>query len=430
MKATDLMRALGDVPEEYIARALEDAPTQKRTAFLVSKPFLAGVSTAACLLLIVGVGVGVWSRQQRIEPLPPQETQTTTVTQTETTASQTAPRPPETTVRSTTISSRVQPTVSEAALLTSVPVPESTVVTTAAKQTSAAEVTPGTPSDVTHTALPQASVKPQTTAGTAVQHTPRMTETTLPVTTKQDSDPTEPVLPSTKPSTESPETALPTEEQTDTMSTTQLPTEALTEKPTQKPTEKPTQAPTQSLTESSMPSTENPTQAPTQHLTESSVPSTESATQAPKPEENYDLLPGFRIVNKGELTEIFSLEPVPPSPSELYDYSLDPERFSIQSVSSKSDYRAQYEISEAGTRRQLTLTQKKRDAFISSFYRKGKLEPQTVGENSGYWIFDNRGTRLVWDDGKYTFELFGANQYKELFLPVAEALQITDAVIP
>ena len=408
MKATDLMRALGDVPEEYIARALEDAPTQKRTAFLVSKPFLAGVSTAACLLLIVGVGVGVWSRQQRIEPLPPQETQTTTVTQTETTASQTASRPPETTVRSTTISSRVQPTVSEAALLTSVPVPESTVVTTAAKQTSAAEVTPGT----------------------AVQHTPRMTETALPVTTKQVSTSTDTAPPSTKPSTETPETALPTEEQTDTMSTTQLPTEALTEKPTQKPTEKPTQAPTQSLTESSMPSTENPTQAPTQHLTESSVPSTESATQAPKPEENYDLLPGFRIVNKGELTEIFSLEPVPPSPSELYDYSLDPERFSIQSVSSKSDYRAQYEISEAGTRRQLTLTQKKRDAFISSFYRKGKLEPQTVGENSGYWIFDNRGTRLVWDDGKYTFELFGANQYKELFLPVAEALQITDAVIP
>lgn len=431
MKATDLMRALGDVPEEYIARALEDAPTQKRTAFLVSKPFLAGVSTAACLLLIVGVGVGVWSRQQRIEPLPPQETQTTTVTQTETTASQTAPRPPETTVRSTTISSRVQPPVSEAALLTSVPVPESTVVTTAAKQTSAAEVTPGTPSDVTHTALPQTSVKPQTTAGTAVQHTPRVTETALPVTTKQGSDPTEPVLSSTKPSTESPETALPTEEQTDTMSTTQLPTEALTEKPTQKPTEKPTQAPTQSLTESSMPSTENPTQAPTQDLTESSVPSTESATQAPKPEENYDLLPGFRVEIKGEeLTTIYSIDPVSPSPSEFYSYSLDSERFSIQSVQQDFSSRANYDIYDSDTRHHLTLRQNKRSVFMSSFRRKGTLESQSIGEYSGYWIFDNQGTRLVWDDGKYTFELFGANQYKELFLPVAEALQITDAVIP
>ena len=67
---------------------------------------------------------------------------------------------------------------------------------------------------------------------------------------------------------------------------------------------------------------------------------------------------------------------------------------------------------------------------MSSFRRKGTLESQSIGEYSGYWIFDNQGTRLVWDDGKYTFELFGANQYKELFLPVAEALQITDAVIP
>ena len=84
MKPMDLLEALGELPEEYIVRELDYEPPRKRTAFLVSKPFLAGASTAACLLLIVGLGVGVWSRQQKIETRPPQETQTTTVSETET----------------------------------------------------------------------------------------------------------------------------------------------------------------------------------------------------------------------------------------------------------------------------------------------------------------------------------------------------------
>ena len=90
MKPDDLMDAFGGLPEDFIARELEYVPPKKSTAFLVSKPFLAGASTAACLLLIVGLGVGVWSRQQKIETRPPQETQTTTVTQTETRTETTA----------------------------------------------------------------------------------------------------------------------------------------------------------------------------------------------------------------------------------------------------------------------------------------------------------------------------------------------------
>ena len=66
---------------------------------------------------------------------------------------------------------------------------------------------------------------------------------------------------------------------------------------------------------------------------------------------------------------------------------------------------------------------------MSSFRRKGTLESQSIGEYSGYWIFDNQGTRLVWDDGKYTFELFGPNEYKELFLPVAESLYPSDLIL-
>ena len=84
MKPMDLWDVLGDLPEEDVAWMLNYEPPHRRTAFLVSKPFLTGVSTAACLMLIVGIGVGVWSRQQKIETRPPQETQTTTVMQTET----------------------------------------------------------------------------------------------------------------------------------------------------------------------------------------------------------------------------------------------------------------------------------------------------------------------------------------------------------
>ena len=143
MKPDDLMDAFCGLPEDFIARELEYEPPHKRTAFLVSKPFLAGVSTAACLLLIVGVGVGVWSRQQRIEPLPPLETQTTTVmqteTRTETTAqitsesqttckqTETSKKAPESTANSAIVTDRVQPSTSEAALLTTGFMPQTTV---------------------------------------------------------------------------------------------------------------------------------------------------------------------------------------------------------------------------------------------------------------------------------------------------------------
>ncbi|MBR2086963.1 MAG: hypothetical protein IJ906_07495 [Oscillospiraceae bacterium] len=125
MKPMDLLEVFGELPEEDFAWMLNYKPPLKRTAFLVSKPFLAGVSTAACLLLIVGLGVGVWSRQQKIEPLPPQETQTTTITKTETrtettaqvtTESQTtgkqteeSTKKPETTANPIQTSDRVQP---------------------------------------------------------------------------------------------------------------------------------------------------------------------------------------------------------------------------------------------------------------------------------------------------------------------------------
>ena len=109
MNAMDLMKALGGLPEEDIAEELSYQSPRKRPAFLVSRSFLAGASTAACLLLIVGLGVGIWSRQQKIETRPPQEsipvtpTETSTETTTQvTTASQTTSKQTETTIKVTT----------------------------------------------------------------------------------------------------------------------------------------------------------------------------------------------------------------------------------------------------------------------------------------------------------------------------------------
>ena len=207
MKPMDLLEALGELPEEYIVRELDYKPPRKHTAFLVSNPFLAGVSTAACLLLIVGLGVGVWSRQQKIETRPPQETQTTTVTETETrtettaqvtTESQTtriqtgtSKKTPESTAISAIVTDRVQPSTSEAALLTTVPNPETTAAATVMQQTSAAatDTRQATSPDLSsYTVLPQTSV----TAYISQIAIPVTEQTTQPQTETTQSSKTEP----------------------------------------------------------------------------------------------------------------------------------------------------------------------------------------------------------------------------------------------
>ena len=175
MKRMDLLEALGEIPEEYIVRELNYVKPPKQKVFLISKPFLAGVSTAACLLLIVGLGVGVWSRQQKIETRPPQETPTTTVSETETrtettaqvmTESQTtekqteeSTKKPETTANLIQTSNHVQPSTSDDAHLTTGSMPQTTV--TIPTQTIAAVGSTGPPTPDTlppHTTLPQTSL--------------------------------------------------------------------------------------------------------------------------------------------------------------------------------------------------------------------------------------------------------------------------------
>ena len=146
MKPIDLMELLDELPEEDIAEELDYQPIPKRRTFLVSKPFLAGASTAACLLAVVGLSVSVWSRQQKIETKPSQETQTTTVTQTETRTEATAQitTEPQTTLKPTETSRKVTESTALSAIVTNrvqLSTAESVHLTTTSKPETAVSVT-------------------------------------------------------------------------------------------------------------------------------------------------------------------------------------------------------------------------------------------------------------------------------------------------
>lgn len=217
MKSDDLMDAFGGLPDDFIARELDYEPPRRRTAFLVSKPFLAGASTAAYLLLIVGLGLGVWSRQQKIEPLPLQETQTTTVSETrtettaqvttesQTTGKQTAEstKKPEITTIPTLNSGQLQHPTSAAALLTTVALTGTMNATTMTRQTNAATISTQqntlsavpnrtAPPQTSMTARIQGQIAPITEQITRATLTTSNTTTVIVTTTYPQTDPSEP----------------------------------------------------------------------------------------------------------------------------------------------------------------------------------------------------------------------------------------------
>lgn len=171
MKPMDMMEALGYFPEEDIIEELAYEVPKKRTKFLVSKPFLTGVSAAACLLVTVGLSIGIWARLQKIESRPPLETMTVTQTETMTeTASQTTAAPQTTGQKAETTSQTAKATQSTSQQSeTSHIKPESTA------QSSTQESIPAV-NPVTHTQT-QPSTKaeettvsmPQTNASQSVQ---------------------------------------------------------------------------------------------------------------------------------------------------------------------------------------------------------------------------------------------------------------------
>ena len=374
MKPMDLMEALGDLPEKNIEKVLTYRPPQKRTAFLVSKPFLAGISTAASLMLIVGLGVGVWSRQQKIETRPPQETQTTTVTQTETTAqvtteSQTtgkqteeSTKNPETTANPIQTSDRVQPSESAAALLTTVFQTETAA--SAAPQTDAAEV--GTRQTTTlaastNTALPQTSV------------TARIPEQVVPI--------------------------LPQTSVTADIATEPHKTDA---------------------TETTAQTTAAPTQATTAVYTQTGAPTE-------PPPADYDVLPGFAVTESsgGAYIRVEWLSPLAPSPKTLVRYQSESKRFILEFAGKvSSQYEYWYDLYDTETGKYIRIRMWERHEFSREFTGGGVLTPVSVNGNPGFQYLDVQKNQciLCWDNDCYLCTIYAPPDEQEILLPAAEAM--------
>ena len=378
MKPMDLMEALGDLPEKNIEKVLTYRPPQKRTAFLVSKPFLAGIATAASLMLIVGLGVGVWSRQQKIETRPPQETQTTTVSETETrtettaqvtTESQTtgkqteeSTKNPETTANPIQTSVRVHPSESAAALLTTAFQMET--ATSAAPQTDAAEggtrqTTPFAAS--TNTALPQASV------------TARIPEQVVPI--------------------------LPQTSVTADIATEPHKTDA---------------------TETTAQTTAAPTQATTALYTQTGAPTE-------PPPADYEVLPGFAVTESsgGAYIRVEWLSPLAPSPKTLVRYQSESERFILEFAGKvSSQYEYWYDLYDTETGKYIRIRMWERHEFSREFTGGGVLTPVSVNGNPGFQYLDVQKNQciLCWDNGCYLCTIYAPPDEQEILLPAAEAL--------
>ncbi len=375
MKPIDLMELLDELPEEDIAEELNYQPIPKRRTFLVSMPFLARASTAACLLLIVGLGVGVWSRQQKIETRPPQETQTTTVTQTETrkettaqitteaktTGKQTEERikKPETTTIPALNSDQLQQPTSAVALLTTVAPTETMTSTVITRQTNVStnETQQNTPPAVTtRITSPQTSM----TARIHGQIEP-VTEQRI---TPEVTDHTQPSEPPKKTSTSFQET--------------------------------------------------NAT-API---------ATETTTDAVEPITlDESMLPWFVIEEVNGNRRIRCLQAVEPSPVEWIPYTIQSDRFELHDTH-KYVSAGDYTVYDPVTDRLLNVRQDERTAFCRT-WNSDVIPTVTFVEKYPGYIWEDpiqNSCGVVWDDGCYTFVIQGRMEMRSALLPLAESV--------
>ena len=398
MKPMDLMNALGDFPEEDIAKVLADEHRPMKTTVLISRTFLAGLSTAACLLLIVGLGVGVWSRQQKIEPIPPQETQTTTVSETDTTAQVTtkpqttreqteeSTKKPETTTIPALNSDQLQQATSVAALLTTAFQMETAA--SAAPQTDAAEggtrqTTPFSTS--TNTALPQTSM------------TARIQGRITPVTeqsTRNTSATSTVIITTTQPQTDPTETNLPTNPTLPQKTETTVPYTGIT----------------------------NPTYEPETDPVEAQVSNPTEPTAPTDPDTKTDVFSGFHVTIE-KLTDTFlRISPVPEDddPNDFcLQYGMDGASL-IKTGDPFSDRRyIRFRREEDG--KEISISQELRSSFYFDYYPHEDERiyawgdcPGFIGEGSNGWC------SCIWDDGNY---IMIAGCYKE-DIPLLKTLHV------
>ncbi len=179
--------------------------------------------------------------------------------------------------------------------------------------------------------------------------------------------------------------------------------------------------PTANLTDESPECTES-TENPTEDTT-----TTTTTTTA-----DYGTLPGYAVTVNGTLTTVTHCNPVAASPSEMGEYTLDAENFTIRfqgtKGSSGNPYNA-YAVLDPN-RRSLFFYQYKRTEFRRNFGNVLSLSPDTVNGHPAYWVItkgkspDNPDHTLVWDDGLYTFVVTKEAQYSGYLHEAAEAFYL------
>ena len=361
MKPMDLMEALGDLPEEDIAELLAYEAPPKRTAFLISKPFLAGVSIAACLLVTVGLGLGVWARQQRLESRPPQEPPTFTQTQTTTS------------------------------------VPSETIFST--KQTDTANSQTETISDTkqtdtaysrTQTIVSTNQTTPESQTGTAAQTTAITVQTTAETTGSPAEEPSQ-------------ETAVIVPEPEQTLAVI-LPDPP----PVTDPEEPPVTS--EAVTTAGMPSTST--------ATTMTLPTDPTRV-------DYEILPGFSVTESADAgyLEVTWLSGLPPTPAEVVVYHPASERFVLEfagKIGSNPAY--WYDILDTETGLRVRIQMEPRRIFSHVLNAGGVLTLQPVGDHPGFLYQNGQQYALFWDNGCYQCSIYASDAEQALLLPVAEAM--------
>lgn len=388
MKPMDLMDALGELPDDFIAQKLFYEPVPcKRTAFLVSKPFLAGVSTAACLLLIVGLGVGVWSRQRKIETIPPQETQTTTVTQTETKT--------ETTAQVTTVTK-----ASEKQTAPTTKMPETTVTL---------------PEVIASYATAVQTSEMTTAEATSEQIVPATAVQTIAVTTAAQSVSITTILP-TVPTYVGHYGTIPPRETTIPENTTSA-----------------TQLNTTTVMTTSVKASE-PIETTTEPL--SSYPTIDTSVSTTALTEPFELpdLQGFSITRLEESNKL-NVEyksPVTPSPDDFTLYELQLEEYRSVNVNQPIMNGSRvyiYKFETKNRSKSNEVVQSERSSWQFQCFENDELIEMEIQGNPAVLVRNGDSRGLYWDDGYYSFKMLKVNGNEEEMLKIAEHLVKSDIIL-
>ncbi len=368
-KQFPLTTDMENVFQRSLAKLGEDAEPANRSVSKKQLTMIRYLSAAACLILTIGLSVGVWAKRQKIEPLPPQETQTTTVTQTETRT--------ETTAKVTTES---QMTEKQTATTTKMPEPTDTLPEVIESHATVTQVSTMTEAGTTpERTLPATAA--QSTAVTTVSQM-KLVITTAPAYPMRRI--TDPYVPITLPSTFPTEPAVTTtiSEVSDT-GTTQLPLETYTK-----------------------PMLTTETTAATAKNTEFPILS------------RYDI--SWDACEAGQWRITYT-EVVTPSPEKAEVYETRSELFQADlKENADSDAELRYSIQCKDRVKYFWLYQYRRDTFSFLCPPDLALESSTINGNPCVWLFGQDAYTLYWDDGNYTFCIWGETADREKMLEIAE----------